>query len=250
MYLMYVDESGDPGNNVAQSQYFCLSGMVVHESEWRNLIDASMQFRRTLKAVYGLPVRSEIHAVKLLRHSEFGIEKFQRLAILRNFLDELAKMNFISFTNVVVDKRGKPADYDIFSSAWRTLFQRFENTLMGGNFPGGYSRAFGTVFTDATNGEKLSGIMRKMSVHNPIPNRWGGGYRNSPIRRVIEDPSPRDSAHSLPIQACDVVAYFLHQSLVPNAYIRKSRAHNYFDRLDAVLNKHATPKHPKGVVFL
>ena len=250
MYLMYVDESGDPGNNTAQSQFFCLSGMVVHESDWRNFIDCSMQFRRTLKRVYGLPVRSEIHTVKLLRHSEFGIEKFRRLAILRNYLDELAKMDFISFTNIVVDKRGKPDNYDIFSTAWITLFQRFENTLMRGNFPRGHQHAFGTVFTDATNGEKLTRIMRKMSVYNPIPNRGGGGFKDSPIRRVIEDPSPRDSAHSLPIQACDIAAYFLHQSLVPNAYIRKSRAQGYFDRLGPILNKHATTKNPNGIVIL
>jgi hypothetical protein len=247
---MYVDESGDPGNNTAQSDYFCLTGMVIHESEWRNLIDASMRFRRTMKDVYGFPVRAEIHSVKLLRHSEFAIEKFKRLAILRNFLDELAKMNFLSLTNVVVDKRGKPDNYDVFSSAWRTLFQRFENTLIHGNFPGGYKRAFGTVFTDATNGEKLTGLMRKMSVHNPIPNRWNGGYRNMPILRVIEDPSPRNSAHSLPIQACDVVAYFLHQSLKPNSYIRKSGAQKYFHRLDAILNKNASIAHPMGVVML
>ena len=250
MYLMYVDESGDPGNNTAQSDFFCLTGMVVHEIEWRNLIDASMRFRRTLKDVYGLPVRAEIHAVKFLRHSEFNIEKYKRLAILRNFLDELAKMNFISMTNVVVDKKGKPSDYDVFSSAWRILFQRFENTLTHGNFPGGYKRAFGTVFTDATNGEKLTGIMRKMSVHNPIPNSMGIGYRNLPILRVIEDPSPRNSAHSLPIQACDVAAYFLHQSLKPNAYVKKSSAQNYFLRLDAILNKHASLKNPSGIVIL
>lgn len=247
---MYVDESGDPGNNTAQSDFFCLTGMVVHESEWRNFLDVTMRFRRTMKDVYGLPVRAEIHAVKLLRHSEFAIEKYKRLAILRNFLDELAKMNFVSLTNIVVDKRGKPADYDVFSSAWRTLFQRFENTLTHGNFPGGYKRSFGTVFTDATNGEKLTSIMRKMSVHNPIPNRGSDGYRNMPILRVIEDPSPRNSAHSLPIQACDVVAYFLHQSLKPNTYVKKSGAQNYFRRLDAILNKNASLSNPSGIVIL
>jgi Protein of unknown function (DUF3800) len=248
MYLMYVDESGDPGNNTAQSNFFCLSGLVVHESEWRNFIGASQNFRRTMKNVYGLPVRAEVHAVKMVRHSEFGIEKYKRLAILRNYLDELAKINYISFTNVVVDKRGKPAGYDIFGVAWRTLFQRFENTLMAGNYPGGYTRSFGTVFTDATNGNALSKIMRKMAVHNPIPNRQNSGYRNTPVLRMIEDPSSRDSAHSLPIQACDVVAYFLHQSFRPNSYIRKSGAKNYFNRLDPVLNKRASSRDPMGVV--
>lgn len=247
---MYVDESGDPGNNTAQSDFFCLSGLIIHESEWRNFIDALTRFRRTMKDVYGLPVRSEIHAVKFLRHSEFNIAKHQRLAILRNYLDEVAKMNFISITNVVVNKVGKPADYDIFSSAWRTLFQRFENTLIHGNFPGGYRRSFGTVFTDATNGEKLTAIMRKMSVHNPIPNRKGLGYRNLPILRVIEDPSPRNSTYSMPVQTCDVVAYFLHQSMKPNSYVRKSGAQGYFKRLDAVLNKNASLTHPLGVVLI
>lgn len=250
MYLMYVDESGDPGNNTAQSQFFCLSGIAVHESEWHHFIEASKKFRRTMYTVYGLPVRAEIHAVKLLRHSDFSIEKHSRLAILRNYLDELAKMNFISITNVIVYKSGKPETYDIFAAAWRTLFQRFENTLVSGNFPGSYHRSFGTVFTDATNGEKLTKIMRKMSVYNPIPSRGSSGYRDIPIHRVIEDPSSRDSAHSLPIQACDVVAYFLHQKFRPNAYIKKSKAQFYFDRLNPVLNVKASTKDGLGIVRL
>lgn len=247
---MYVDESGDPGNNTAQSKYFCLSAIVVHESQWREFLDVNLLFRRKMKDIYGLPVRSEIHAVKFLRHSQFDIDKHIRLSILRNYLDELSKLNFISITNVVVDKSNKSADFDIFAVAWRTLFQRFENTLVHGNFPEGYRRSFGSIYTDATNGENLSRIMRKMSVYNPIPNKWGSGYRDVPVRRVIEDPSQRDSKHSLPIQACDVIAYFLHQKLRPNGYIRRKRASNYFDRLHPVLNVHATTSDPwkMGVV--
>lgn len=247
---MYVDESGDPGNNTAETDYFCLSSIVVHESEWRNFIDASVRFRRSIKNVYGLPVREEIHAVKFLRHSQFGIEKHRRLAILRNYLDEIAKMNYVSVTNVVVDKRGKPQDYDVFSAAWRTLFQRFENTLINGNFPGAYKRSFGSIFTDSTMGEKLNRIVRKMSVHNPIPNTGRDGYRNLPILRVIEEPSERNSALSLPIQACDTIAYFLHQKLKPNSYIAKMRARAYFDRLAPVLNTKASAKNPEGIVFI
>lgn len=223
--------------------------MVVHESHWRNFINASKDFRRTVKDVYGSPVRTEIHAVKFLRHSEFAIEKHNRLAILRNYLDELAKLNFVSFTNVVIDKQGKPDNFDIFAAAWGVLFQRFENTLANGNFPGGYQRSFGKVFTDATNGQSLIRLMRKMSVYNPIPNMGRPGYRNIPILRVIEDPSERDSAHSLPIQACDVVAYFLQQRLSPNSYIRRQHASGYFDRLEPVLNKNASRNNPLGIVL-
>lgn len=248
MYLMYVDESGDDGNNTVQSKYFCLSGLVVHESQWRTLVDRLLAYRRTMRDVYGLPLRPEIHSVEFLRKNEFGIEKHRRLAILRNGLDELAKLNFVSLTHIVVDKEGKPAGYDVFGSAWRTLFQRFENTLVNGNFPEGYRRSFGLVFTDATSGNKLRTIMRRMSVYNPIPNRYGGGYRDMPIQRVIEDPTERDSRMSLPIQACDLAAYFLTQYLRPNGYIRKKRASNYFERLQPVLNTKASSSNRLGIV--
>jgi hypothetical protein len=45
------------------------------------------------------------------------------LAILRNSIDEPAKLGYISITNVVVGKAGKPPDYDVFHAAWGTLFQ-------------------------------------------------------------------------------------------------------------------------------
>lgn len=248
--MMYVDESGDPGNNTAQTDFFCLSGIVVHESEWHQFIERLVLFRRVMRDVYGLPLRSEIHSAEFLRKNEFNIKKHQRLAVLRNYLDELAKLQSISITNIVVDKRNKAEDFDIFSSAWRTLFQRFENTLTHGNFPGGYKRSFGVVYTDATSGRKLQNLMRKMSAYNPIPNRWGGGYRNMPIHRIIEDPSERDSKASLPIQTCDVVAYFLLQKLSPNSYVKNKSASNYFDRLTPVLNTRASARNPQGIVFI
>src|SRR5690348_12522740 len=103
------------------------------------------------------------------------MEHYVRLAILRNFIDELAKMDFISVTNVIVVKAGKPPDYDVFTTAWQALFQRFENTLSYGNFPGAHRNDFGVILTDATNGGKLQAMVRRMSVHNPVPNMgWAG----------------------------------------------------------------------------
>jgi len=58
-----------------------------------------------------------------------------RLQILQDFIDEIAQTNYISITNVVVDKTSKTSDYDVFANAWQALFQRFENTLLHGNFP-------------------------------------------------------------------------------------------------------------------
>jgi hypothetical protein len=253
MYLMYVDESGDTGRKNGSSQYFCLSGLVVHESDWRNLINALLSHRKVLRANYGLPVRAEIHASEYMQRAVFGLDKHVRLAILRNVLDEVAKLNYVSLTHVVVNKANKPANYDVLQSAWGTLFQRFENTLVHGNFPGGHSQDYGMVITDATAGTKLMRLMRRMAVYNPIPNNsfHGPGTRNIPIVRIIEDPSGRDSAESLPIQICDVAAYFLKQVLQPNSYVRRKNASNYFVRLQPVLNRRASRVDPAlGIVRL
>lgn len=158
----------------------------------------------------------------------------------------------MSLTHVVVDKAGKPAGYDVLQAAWGTLFQRFENTMRYGNFPGGHKLDYGMVITDATSGSKLMRLMRRMAVYNPVPSTafFGGGTRNIPIVRIIEDPSGRDSAESLPIQVCDVAAYFLKQSLDPSGYIRRKHASGYFTRLAPVLNVHASRTDRLGVVRL
>ncbi|MBS4045127.1 MAG: DUF3800 domain-containing protein [Alphaproteobacteria bacterium] len=247
---MYVDESGDTGLGNSPTRYFSLSGLVVHESRWRDFINVLIQFKRTMKEVYGLPVRAEIHASEFINSQVYGLERHIRLAILRNFLDELAKLDYISITNVVVDKNQKPADYDVFERAWQALFQRFENTLMYGNFPGGHRNDFGMVITDATNGKKLTRLVRRMAVYNPVPNMFGLGSRNLPITKIIEDPHGKNSAETLPIQACDVAAYFLAQYHRPNSYIRRRGAQNYLGRLKPVLNLKASTKNQLGVVVL
>lgn len=250
MYLMYVDESGDTGLGNSPTRYFALSGLVVHESRWRDFVNVLIQFKRTMKEVYGLPVRAEIHASEYINSRVYGLERHLRLAILRNLLDELAKLDYISITNVVVDKNQKPADYDVFERAWQALFQRFENTLVYGNFPGGHRNDFGMVITDATNGTKLTRLVRRMSVYNPVPNIFGFGSRNLPITRIIEDPHGKNSAETLPIQACDAAAYFLAQHYRPNSYIRRRGAQNYLGRLKPVLNLKASTKNQLGVVVL
>lgn len=248
MYLMYVDESGDTGLTNSPSRYFALTGIVVHESDWRDFISQLLAFRKTLKSVYGLGVRTEIHSSEFMRKPVDGLTKYARLAILRNTLDEIAKLPNISITSVIVDKLGKPVEYDVFQNAWGVLFQRFENTLHFANFPGKHSEDFGMVLTDATAGGKLTRMVRRMSVFNPIPSSFGGASRNIPIRKIIEDPHGKDSKDSLPVQMADVCAYFLLQRFAPNGYVQRKGAHNYFDRLKPVLNVHATRTNSLGIV--
>jgi hypothetical protein len=253
---MYVDESGDTGLVRSPTRHFALSSLVVHERRWRELIDRLIAFRRTLRAVYGLPLRTEIHAAEFIRHSPvLGMPRHIRLAILRNFIDELDKVNVFSITSVIVLKSGKSLDYDVFTNSWQTLFQRFANTMNYGNFPGAFQSDFGIVITDNTNGMKLQRMVRKMAVYNPVPHTvsiygMGSGYRNLPITKIIEDPNMRDSKYSYLIQACDVIAYFALQRFSPNNYIRRMGAQHYYDRLQPVLNVRASRSHSLGIVIL
>lgn len=253
MYIMYVDESGDSGLQNSPTTHFALSGIAVHESRWRDLLNHLLAFRKTMRAVHGLPVRTEIHASEYIRSPPApGIGKNQRLTILRNQLDELAKIDYIAVTNVIVSKAGKPANYDVFDNAWRALFQRFDNTIGYGNFPGGHKADKGLVVTDNTEGEKLRRLVRKIGVYNPVPNQAhaGPGYRDMPMVRIVEDAFGKDSRDSYMIQAADVCAYFLLQKYAPCSFIKKKGASHYLNRLDPVLNKRASHTNGFGIVVL
>jgi Protein of unknown function (DUF3800) len=254
MYLMYVDESGDPGLVGSPTQYFVFSGLVMHELRWREFVEQVLAFRKRMKATYGLGVRDEIHAAEFVRSSSsVKLPRHIRFLILRHFAVELSRMNWLSVTNVVVDKSSKPLGYDVFENAWKVLFQRFENTLANRNFPGPQNPDdLGIVICDDTNGGKLSKLMRRMGSYNPIPNQQhaGPGYRNMPIKKVIEDPNLRDSKDSHPIQAADLCAYLLFQNLKPNGFMRKKSGQNLFKQLDPILNKRASIKNAMGIVII
>jgi len=113
---MYVDESGDTGVETLNTNYFVLTGLVVHETRWREFIDVLVDLRKRLNDRYGLPVRAELHASEYIRKQVFDIAKHDRLAIMRNVIDEIAKYDFISITNIVVRKDNKPDGYDVFNT--------------------------------------------------------------------------------------------------------------------------------------
>ena len=252
MFLMYVDESGDTGLSGSMSRYFCLSGLVVHELQWQNFVNDLLNVRKNITAKYGISFREEIHCAQFLRHAHStGLPKNIRLQVLRDLTRSRASLPYRSVTNIVVDKLNKPSGYDVFDNAWKVLFQRFENTLRYRNFPGpANTQDYGLVFCDDTNGKKLQSLVRKMSVYNPIPNSGSLGYRQLPLRLLVEDPSMRNSKDSLPIQAADLCAYMLYQNVSPCSYVRKKSGHGYLNQLQPVLNLHASRTNQLGIVNL
>lgn len=251
---MYVDESGDCGLVKSPTRYFVLSGLVVHELRWRPYLDGLIQFRRSIRH-YGLRLRDEFHSGAFISRpgALVRIKRHHRLAMIRQFANALASMTDFNIINIVVDKQNKASGYDVFSMAWKTLIQRFENTISNHKFPGPSNPdERGFILCDHTDDKKLTKLTRQMHHHNPIPHQpnWGSGYRNLPLMYLIEDPSFRDSAHSYFIQAADLCAFLLYQHLAPNSYMCRTSGRNYFTRLDPILCKVASNTNPHGIVHL
>jgi len=91
-----------------------------------------------------------------------------------------------------------------------------------------------------------------MRRFNPIPNvvQFGAGYRDTPVDRIIEYPSFRDSAESYYIQVADLIAFLLYQETAPSAYMRKTGGQSYFRRLAPLLLRQASSSEPRGMVRL
>jgi hypothetical protein len=257
MHLMYVDESGDSGllQNGSPTRFYALSGLVLHELRWRQCLDDLIAFRRRLRDDFGLKFHEEFHAAAFINEPGelVRVKRHERLNMIRLFALQLAAMPDLRVISVLVDKEGKPADYDVFSSAWRALIQRFENTISHHNFPGPRNiDDRGMILCDHTEDVKLMRLLRKMRRFNPVPHRAdiGRGSRDMPLRFVIEDPSHRDSAHSYFVQAADLTAFLLYQREAPGAYVRKKGARNWFSVLTPVLCRQAAPADPDGIVRL
>jgi len=232
-----------------------LTGLVVHELRWQTYLNQFIAFRRRMRQQFGLRLREELHAAALISRpgALVRIKRYDRLAIIRAFADELATMTDINLINVVVDKQGKGAGYDVFGVAWKALIQRLENTLSRRHFAGPANPdERGMLFPDHTDDKKLTQLLRQMRRYNPVPNQaaFGTGYRNLALGKIVEDPNFRESDHSYFIQAVDLAAFLLYQSLDPGAYMRKKSGQNYFQRLDPILCKVASPRDPQGIVRL
>ncbi len=69
MNWVYVDESGDDGFAAYPkcSRYFILTSLSLDESSWKNVFGQLQALRTHLKQQYGLPSKTEIHAVPIMR---------------------------------------------------------------------------------------------------------------------------------------------------------------------------------------
>jgi hypothetical protein len=245
MHILYVDESGDPGDNPYGSPFYILSGIVISQDEWQKYLERLKTFRQSLKTRYGLLIREEMHATELIRINKLKaykkIRKSDRIQILREYCQQIPLIfDTAKIINVCLTKADHKG-HDVQLVAWNRLIQRFDTYLKKG------VKDKGIIISDDTDGKKVMHLLRKMRIYNPVPSHYGSPY-NAPTDSIIEDILQRSSNHSYFIQTADVIAHLLYRKEYPKGSLKKYGLERLFDVLEPVVLKEASKGDPLGIV--
>lgn len=255
MYIVYVDETGDPGLDVANgaSPYYCLGIVLVHVDDWEHAYSSMLELRRQIKADYGVPIRAEIKATYLLRNggwfSNKGIKPWHRRDIFKRHLAILDSARVKTFA-VYLDK----SDFDINDKpeairvrAWTYAFQRISKTFTGHHL---------MLVHDEGDNKLIRSIARKSSRILSSGSAISKAQIVLPTIKMIDDPVPRDSQSSYFLQTADLVAYAAAKAIAsPNKKIAKVCPQTTWTRLGtsclAVVNHYrraSAPNIPPGII--
>jgi hypothetical protein len=230
MFLCYVDESGDAGifdenkPGATGSPYFILTGLIVHSSHWKQVLDAIKSFRKKLYLQSYLKYDVEFHCSELVdprRTKDFTqISVPDRWKLIELFADTLGNNKALKVIAVVINKRDtkvRPGEYLL--SAITKLYQAFDEFL-------GENKQRGLVLFDRAHENKITTHVRKLMGTGPT----GGSKNEIQINWIIEDPVFRVSHESMFIQAADVLAFTLKEKEFPSGARKKLYADRIFPR--------------------
>lgn len=213
MYLAYVDESGNSG--FAGSKTFTLGCVLVEAARWPDVFDDVIEFRRFLRATFGVPVRAEVKANYLLQNSgpfrPLKLSESARFAIYRGFMRLQPKLELHAFAVVirkdVMLERGLKGS-DPRKLAWEYLLQRLER----------FTTKNGTQVM-LVHDEGEAALVRKMARQarraGTAGSLFGSGVLKRPARRLVDDPVMRSSQQSYFLQLADLTAYAAFRRLYP-----------------------------------
>ena len=263
MYLLYVDESGDPGpfdptvlaNTPGQgTQHYILTGLMIPMREWRNYLLAIVDIKRAVAQKWGLPMRKELHGTALIYPRNDAVYKSlkggrrARADLYRFYLENLAaRLPQAKLFNIHLDK-AKPnhsstnSASDLEALSWNYLIMRFEKTMYYES-QRTEQPVYGLIFADDTNEDKVRKELRRMRVHNYIKGR------NETVNHIIEDPTMRQSEHSYFVQAADMVSHALYRNLYPKGSLKKFGIDLLFEKVTIICHEKAS-KYKHGIVHV
>ena len=213
-YLLYVDESGDPGlaNPNRYPDYFALTGLIIAFDRWRDSFNTFKSLKIQLRQLFNFFIRQPIHARELFsRSKEYEYMKTNNRKITNIFQHIFSVINTldVQFLNIYLIKND-PAiarsiayfNGDIEEMAWNRIATRFHNYLNSLE-----DNCHGMIIPDPSRTTKIKKLLRKWRVRN---NQVGlSGSYNCPLISVIEDPFFKKSSETPFIQLCDCVCFSL-----------------------------------------
>lgn len=208
MHLIYLDESGDPGQRNSPTQHYVLAGFSLPASEWHQVNERFTLFREWASQHHGLDRAREIHAAEFLGAANMhcGLARSTRLLIMRKLLGMLTLCPELRFFGWIDPKeKGDPLE----RTGHRCLCD-LENWVKAGYFGG-------------SNGLFL--------IHDQM-TRQPKSWRRPENTVIIERPMAIDSRTSNLLQAADLIAYLLKQSRSPNRYLKEQGAQHLIRKLN------------------
>jgi Protein of unknown function (DUF3800) len=214
VYLCFMDESGDPGTNLGSPTLtYTVACVLVHDSQWVELFEDLLDFRRYLRQSFGLRIREEVKANELVKGSgpwtHLPIGDRGRKRIYRAFLRFQAKAGSVSTFAVIIEKSRCADAEEVRIAAWTLALERVRTFTS-------VNRDTVMLFPDSGNYYWLRRLSRKMRRHSHVGSIYGGSYSAPLLRVLVDDPVERDSKESFFIQLADLNAYAAYRSEIPD----------------------------------
>lgn len=236
MHLIYIDDSFDHN-----AKLYTFSGLAIPDDGWAASFAAVRKWRREIRDSDGILISKELHAVDFCtgrgRVGPRTVTKHRRSQIFHAGLVRVAGQN-VQLFNCALYRQ----DW-----AFERLLNRINRTMQAWD-----SNAL--LICDEGKEAEYTRLVRRMSVHNPIPSRFGvwldtgQDYKNIPIERIIEDPFFKQSDKSYFVQMADWCAYALLQRERPIPSRKRYNLHKAFDALTPICVKATNPKDPLGII--
>ena len=192
---------------------FVLGVILIQEENWLHALDRVVDMRRHMRNQWGLSPRAELKAFNILapkrEFRDLQLSRKQRLDIYALSMSALEKLDVFQTFAVCIDKSlVKKREYDPRTFAWQFVLERLDNYATRNS-------EWVTLFPDAGHGYFIRQMVRRLRRFHRVPSAFGGGVVNAQARRIIEDPSDRDSQDSYFVQLADLVAYAAHRYIFP-----------------------------------
>ncbi len=260
MRIVYYDESGDDGFPQYSSPLFCLSAVYMHYLSWKENFEAIIDFRRILKADFGLPIKVEMHTKNFLLdknpYRDFGLTGKDRKQIISLYCQLISRLDLKVINVVIVKDRLRYPKFEVLDTSLKYSIQRIDNDLDSSSNP---SDRF-MIITDPGRVGKMRKTTRRIQSINFIPSKFSSTPYRKEIKYLIEDPLPKDSKESYFIQIADLITYIINLysivklgvSDLPNrfqGYACFQEVEEWMEILKPSFNLKAAQSDPYGILY-